>query len=399
MQPMALLHKMFKKELPSIHKIRLAALMDATSTLIKVNKLTLTSLGRNLPSNVNTRSNIKRMDRLIGNSKLQQESVEFYKTMNRYLIAEYTSPWIHVDWTCICSLTQLYLLRASVSMSGRSIVIYEECHLKSKENNHPTHKAFLNKLRVILPETVKPVIVTDAGFRTPWFAYVQKIGWNFVGRLRHKNAVCLNSSTRWQLSNSFYNKATNKPTHLGHGVLTYKGQVPAHFVLYKGKSKGRHKLNHNKSHSHNARSKRYARAHKEAWVLATSLPLSTDIAIRTVKIYRQRMRIEENFRDTKCTRYGFGLKESRSRSTDRMKILLLIAAVATFACWIASIITKQNGKAATFQAHSSKFSSVLSSVYLGREALKKGLEIGVRQFINALQCLIEINAETQLEAK
>ena len=116
-----------------------------------------------------------------------------------------------------------------------------------------------------------------------------------------------------------------------------------------------------------------------------------------VNIYRQRMRIEENFRDTKCSRYGFGLKESRSRTPERMKILVLIAAIATFACWIAGLFTLQKGKQASFQAQSSKHRGVLSIVYLGREALKEGLYIGVRQFENLIQQLWDINNAAQRE--
>lgn len=99
-------------------------------------------------------------------------------------------------------------------------------------------------------------------------------------------------------------------------------------------------------------SKRYVRAHREPWLLVTSLT-STNIAEYVVNIYRQRMQIEENFRDTKCTRYGFGLKESRSHSPQRMNILLLIAALSTFACWLAGIFTRRKGYASSFQAHSS----------------------------------------------
>jgi hypothetical protein len=111
---------------------------------------------------------------------------------------------------------------------------------------------------------------------------------------------------------------------------------------------------------------------------------------KTVKIYHQRMRIEENIRDTKCTRFGFGLKEGRTHSTERMKILLLIAAIATFACWIAALITRQNGTASDYQAHSAKFKSVISNVYLGREALKRGFNLTDKQFSIFMQLLFDI---------
>jgi hypothetical protein len=398
MQLMKLLHKTFEKELPFVHSIRLKNLMQASMTLINTNKLTLTALGRNLSKKGKARSNIKKMDRLLANTKLHGETPCYYQGMNSYLIREGSRPWIHIDWSCICSITKLYLLRASLSMSGRSIVIYEECHRKTKENNHATHKAFLNHLKSLLPPSVKPVIVTDAGFRAPWFDYVRRIGWDFVGRLRNKNLVRIDSRLIWQLSQTLYKEANGTPTYLGHGVLTEAQQIPVHFILYKGKKKNRHSLNENKKRNRSSKSKRHAKAHKEPWLLVTSLTPADKMALDVVKIYRQRMRIEENFRDTKCRRYGFGLEESRSRSTERMKVLLLIAAIATFACWLASIFTRQKGDATAYQAHSSKFTSVLSSVYLGKEALKKGFRLGKKQFISLLQSLFEISAAAQLEA-
>jgi hypothetical protein len=214
------------------------------------------------------------------------------------LINPGSRPWLHLDWSCICSLTDLYLLRASLSMPGRAIVIYEECHPKKNENHHPTHKVFLNRLKAILPSSVKPVIVTDAGFRGPWFSEVLSMGWDFVGRLRNKNLMRLDNTLTWQLSKSLYQGANSCPKYLGPGVLTQRLKVPAHFVLYKGKKKNRHKLKKDNTRSKASKSKRYAKGHKEPWLLVTSLAPSFNIAKEVVKIYRHRMRIEENFRDT-----------------------------------------------------------------------------------------------------
>ena len=229
MHTLRLLHKSFKKGLPFIHQVRLNNVMDASLALIKGNKLTLTALGRNLSGTSQTRSNIKKIDRLLNNNHLHKESIEFYKFMNQRLVAANAQPWIQVDWCCICSKTMLYVLRATLCVSGRSIALYEECHPKKNENNHSTHKAFLTRLKEVLPAQVKPIIVTDAGFRTPWFAYICSMGWDFVGRLRHKNAICLDSDSQWQLSHYFYDKASGTPKYLGHGILTKKKRMPAHF--------------------------------------------------------------------------------------------------------------------------------------------------------------------------
>lgn len=397
MQQIGLLHKEFEKELPFVHRTRLNCLMNACNTAAMSNTLFLTGLGRKDPSKTKTSSNIEKANRLLGNKHLHLERSAFYQTMASRLIPRWMSPWIHVDWSCINATTNLYLLRASISVTGRSIVLYEECHPKKKENNHSVHKQFLKNLKAILPPCDIPIIVTDAGFRAPWFIAVRQMGWHFVGRVRNKNLVLMEGMQTWELSSLFFEKATGKPVHLGHAFLTEKEQVPVHMVLYKGKSKNRHKRNINKKISKSGKSKVYSKAGKEPWLLVTSLIHAQDNPNHIVNIYRQRMRIEENFRDSKCPHYGLGLKVSLTRTTERMAILLLIAAIATFAAWLAGVITTLAGKASDFQAHSAKFTRSLSMVYLGREAIKKQLIFSKLQLFEALNGLLKLVIETQLE--
>lgn len=397
MQQMTLLHKKFSKELPFIHKTRLNCLMSMCITASTRNTLFLTGLGRGLLSETKTSSNIEKVNRLLGNEHLYGERPAFYAAMAAQLIPRWMSPWIHIDWSCINSTTNLYLLRASLSVKGRSIVLYEECHTKKKENNHVVHQQFLKNLKIILPFCEPPIIVTDAGFRAPWFMAVRQMGWHYVGRLRNKNLVLLEKTETWQLSSSFFKQATGKPAHHGHALLTEKQQVPTHIVLYKDKNKNRHKRNLNKKISAAGKSKRYSNAAKEPWVLVTSLSQARDNPIHIVNIYRQRMRIEENFRDTKCPHYGLGLKKSLTKAPERMAILLLIAAIATWAAWLAGLITLLTGKAADFQAHSAKFTQSLSVVYLGRESLKKELIVSHAQLVKAINSLATMVIDAQLE--
>ncbi|MDF1757851.1 MAG: IS4 family transposase [Legionellaceae bacterium] len=399
MQLIELLHKTFEKKLPKTHKTRLNSLMTACEAATTSNKLYLTGLGRSISNMNKESSNIQKVDRLLGNGLLQAERTSFYKVMCEYLIQENAQPWIHIDWACINPVTNLYALRASLSMKGRAIVIYEECFPKKKENNYATHKVFLNKLKALLPQSVKPIIVTDAGFRAMWFAYILELGWNFVGRLRNKNAICMENSSTWSLSSSYFEQATSKPSYIGYGLLTKDGKVPANFVIYKGKPKGRKTLTLNKKKQRSGKKdKVYAKSNKEPWILVTSLENAKLNSALIVNIYRQRMRIEENIRDTKCPYYGLGLKNSLTQSPQRMNILLLISAIATFTAWLAGLFIKSIGKAADFQAQSAKFTSALSYVFLGRRALEKQIFITVKQFeillIMLYQCTIQAQKET-----
>ena len=73
-----------------------------------------------------------------------------------------------------------------------------------------------------------------------------------------------------------------------------------------------------------------ARSAREPWLLAASPSLDHMAAQSIVKLYAQRMTIEESFRDTKNLRWGQGLQTTRSRSSARLQILLLIAHLANF---------------------------------------------------------------------
>ena len=171
MQQLTLLHKDFAKELPFIHKTRLNCLMSISNAAATSNKFFLTGLGRTISSATKTSSNIQKVNRLLGNKHLHLELGAFYHSMACRLIPNGMSPWLHVDWSCINPTTNLYLLRASLSVKGRYIVLYEECHLKKKENNHPVHQQFLENLKATLPSCATPIIVTDAGFRAPLFTW------------------------------------------------------------------------------------------------------------------------------------------------------------------------------------------------------------------------------------
>jgi hypothetical protein len=51
-------------------------------------------------------------------------------------------------------------------------------HTAQTKEKPQTHKAFLQCLQQMLPAGCQPVIITDAGFRTPWFKQVEHAGWD-----------------------------------------------------------------------------------------------------------------------------------------------------------------------------------------------------------------------------
>lgn len=53
-----------------------------------------------------------------------------------------------------------------------------------------------------------------------------------------------------------------------------------------------------------------------------------------MKLYSRRMQIEQNFRDEKSERFGFGLRASYSRSAGRMLVMSLLATLRTIVLWL-----------------------------------------------------------------
>jgi hypothetical protein len=69
-----------------------------------------------------------------------------------------------------------------------------------------------------------------------------------------------------------------------------------------------------------------------------------------VALYKERMQIEENFRDTKSIPLGSGLEVSQSRSAPRLHALLLIGTLATFLLWHIGQLAEAEGLHHKFKA-------------------------------------------------
>jgi hypothetical protein len=62
---------------------------------------------------------------------------------------------------------------------------YEEVHCLEDKEKPKTHRLFLKQLKSMLPEDCRPIVVTNAGFRNPWFREIEQLEWDWVGRIHH----------------------------------------------------------------------------------------------------------------------------------------------------------------------------------------------------------------------
>lgn len=108
-------------------------------------------------------------------------------------------------------------------------------------------------------------------------------------------------------------------------------------VLYRKPRAGRVRLNRHGNRSRGHTSLKAERREREPWLLVTSCALSTLSARQIVTIYSKRMQIEQSFRDLKCERFGCAFYYSLTRKPERIAMLLLIHALATFAAWLSAL--------------------------------------------------------------
>lgn len=364
-----ILHRWVTEVFPWIHMKRRSAMEALISAVFYGGRLTVTGLGRSIRSTAKEKHNIKRADRLLSNKPLQSDLREIYRALAHRIIGQTQRPVVLVDWSDIDKGQKFFLLRASTPVKGRSLTLYEEVHSVSTKEKPKTHREFLKALKHILPLECCPIVVTDAGFRTPWFETVQQLGWDYVGRIRNREKVQIQGKTHWIPAKLLYRQASANPKSFTDICLTVRNSFRSHLVLFKRKPRGRVRKTRFGNRARCIKNVRNAAREREPWLLATSLQPKT-ITKRIVSVYASRMQIEEAFRDIKSARCGFSLEYSGTYLIKRLAVLILLGSLAATFAWILGKATELAGNHRMFQANSINYKSVLSATFIGVQVFK-----------------------------
>lgn len=358
----------FREALAPFHQYRQNALLDATIALTRGASLTLTSIGRYLPGSAQVKNKIKRVDRVLGNTALHNDIPLIFNNIISLLTRRLSLCVIAVDWSGYPS-QEYHVLRASLICDGRAIPLLSQVVPSAKQQNAQVQKAFLNALRQAISPDKKVIIVTDAGFQTAWFRHIRNLGWDFMGRVRGNIQLRLKEKgEQWLKRQSL--TAKSKPEYLGPGTLARAeyAQCDGHFYLHKKEAKGR------KNKRARCRISRYsqerdgrASAH-EPWLIFSSTDEFSPAKV--MKLYSRRMQIEQNFRDEKSERFGFGLRASHSSTEGRILVLSLLATLATVVLWLIGYHAENKGLHLRYQANSIKSRRVLSFLTLAENILR-----------------------------
>lgn len=323
-----------------MHGARRRALLLAVEALIAGRRLTLIDLARSWPGAERVRGPLKRLDRLLSNCHLAGVGMSVGRAMARLLLNP-DCPVILVDWADLKADGRWCVLRAAIPVGGRALTLYEQVFPISMQNRPAAQKAFLRRLRAIVPETMRPILVTDAGFRSDWYRAVSAVGWFYVGRVRGNVRVRMADGT-WQRCQVCYDQARHDAQDLGLHALVRGRPWDCHLLLQRRPRRGRQRLTRRGQPSRDRRHRKAAQAAREPWLLAVCPHLAARLAPdQIMAIYAKRMQIEEAFRDLKSHRYGVAFEDSLTRKPHRLTVLLLLQTLATFAAWIAGQIAER----------------------------------------------------------
>lgn len=315
--------------LAGMHAKRMRALERAVVALLNGGVVSLSALALSMRAPTFYKHRLKSIDRLLGNVAMQSARHELYAALAGSWLSGLRQILMVVDWSDLTPDQRWQWLRASVVVEGRSVTLYEEVHPQRRYGHPVVHRQFLRRMADLLPAGCVPIVMTDAGFHASWFKLVAEQGWHFVGRLRGRDMV-KQGDQEWGHLKALYGRASNAALDLGRYQYVRSNPIAARLVLNQQQFRGRHRLNIYGKRRTGRSSAKCSRAAREPWLLAASLELDHLTAQAIVSLYAQRMQIEQSFRDTKNLRVGQGLQAARSRSRERLQMLLLIAHLGAF---------------------------------------------------------------------
>lgn len=326
-----------------VHLSRLKSFVRVVEAVLRCRRLTPATVGRNVRGPL-PKHGIKCMDRFLGNNRLRLEREYLFRALAARLLGGCAQPVILIDWTPMMGGKHEVLV-AATPIGGRALPLYLEVHPLKMLGNATVEDRFLRSLFKSLPAGCHPIVVTDAGFKGPFFESVVARGWNFVGRVRGTAKALSSDFVQVVTKEEFYARATVTPRDLGRYGLFVGKPLPCRLVLVRK----RRKPGPQKPPPRCREERELRQAALDPWLLATSL--SSGDAAYIVSLYARRMQIEESFRDAKNHRFGWCLSDARTSTPQRTLMLLLIAIFAMAIVTLIGLSAEAAGAHRAYQAN------------------------------------------------
>jgi hypothetical protein len=286
-----------------VHVARVKSLANGVAGVLNAAVVSIAAIGRAYAqlAQVETKSGIKQVDRLLSNEEVKLE--ELLPLWVRHVVGSTASIVVAMDWTDFDDDDHTTLCAYLVTTHGRAMPLAWKTVKKSalKRKRTGFELEMVERLHDWLPATVSVTLMADRAFGyAELYELLGTYGWDYIIRFRENIIVT-------EGDGDGVAAADLVPAHgrvrkiVGARVTRRKSTVPA-VVLVKRKGM------------------------KEAWCLATSL--ATADANEIVAAYSKRFTIEETFRDQKDITFGVGLRATHIRDAGRRDRLLFLIAIA-----------------------------------------------------------------------
>ena len=340
MQTQAIVTRLLQCCVALMHASRWQVLRDVVVSAVCGKALTLTALALGTMRATSVRHRVKCVDRLLANRHLESERIEAYRALAHQWLSGLPQLLIVVDWSSLTADLKWHWLRASVVVDGRSITLYEEVHARKHLAARKVHRRFIERLAALVPASERrPIILTDAGFRTPWFRLIAQQGWYWIGRTRNRDFV-RRQDGQWFAAKSLYAQATEEAKDLGVYEAVRNHPLVCRFALIKTKPTGRQRKYPSGKVTNNSSARKIAQRYREPWL--ASLPPRTGLsrglgnrqALRPAHAHRAAV---SRYQESRARHGSVAIEESRSTAATG-------AAVHRAHCAIGQALDRRGGK-------------------------------------------------------
>lgn len=277
---------------------------------MRCRRASLADIGRGMRGKALAKHKIKRVDRFLGN-----ERVEVAEAMRALMVIAAKAAggrlFVLLDWVDIGSYK---VLVAGVPIRGRCVPVLFAAYRKWRlcRSQNAFEEGFLTLLRALLPAKVLAVVVADCGFHRAELArHLQTTGLGYVIRVNGKTHFATDTHTG-RLDG--VRLRPGQHADLGFGAYRKSQPVRQRVVVY------------------------WKMHYDEPWFLATDLDWGWK---QVVAAYALRMHVEQLFRDEKNLRFGWGLRQTRLSTPERLELLLLVLAFAYLFLILLGLLAKE----------------------------------------------------------
>ncbi|WP_425361900.1 IS4 family transposase [Candidatus Tisiphia endosymbiont of Mystacides longicornis] len=261
--------------------------------------------------------------------------------------------------------------------------VFEEGELKGRTVE------FLNKLKSIIPDGKKVIVIMDAGFHIEWFKEIEKQVWSWVCRVRQGKDLKLAKNEDWISVENFMPSIGSKTMECGTILLTKAHKYSCRMVTTCKVPKGRvQKVSRNRTSSKTANGS-YNKAAKEPWILVTNLSSDEYKGAEIVRLYSKRMQIEETFRVIKSHQIGLAGRYIRTLDVNRWGVLMLLSAIVIITYWVIGVVGYSQGMQRIFQPNTVKDKKIYSYFTLGKFIIEFNYLHAIKPLLEPLESIIK----------